>query len=79
MSPKKKHKEDKWKNPPEDVAVNLPPDANPISKGTIPPQEGQEEEIILQMKHTRKGMWRGSNPKEQLLSHNARIEWPLLE
>jgi hypothetical protein len=43
MSPKKKRKEDKRKNPPEDVAVNLPLDANPISKRTISPKKAKKK------------------------------------
>jgi hypothetical protein len=59
MSPKKKRKEDKQKNPPEDVAVNLPLDANPISKGTIPskkakkkknPQDEAQKEVHVERK-----------------------------
>ena len=44
MSPtKKKRKDDKRKSPPEDVAVNHPLDANPISEGAIPPKKAKKK------------------------------------
>ena len=42
-STKKKRKDDKRKSPPEDVAVNHPLDANPISEGAIPPKKAKKK------------------------------------
>ena len=56
MSPNKKRKESYWKNPPEDVSVNHPLDANRISEGDFPtkkakskmnpPDEAQKEKHV---------------------------------
>ena len=43
MSPKKKRKESNWKNPPVDVDVNHPLDANPISEGAFPPKKAKKK------------------------------------